>query len=53
MTDAAKLTAFVGRVWDEEIIPTLTDYIRIPNKSPMFDPDWVAHGYMDQAVALF
>jgi acetylornithine deacetylase/succinyl-diaminopimelate desuccinylase-like protein len=53
MTDAAKLNAFVGRVWDEEIIPTLTDYIRIPNKSPMFDPDWVAHGYMDQAVALF
>ncbi len=53
MIDTQKLTAFVSRVWDEEIIPTLTDYIRIPNKSPAFDPDWVAHGHMEQAVALF
>ncbi|HST44428.1 MAG TPA: M20 family metallopeptidase, partial [Luteimonas sp.] len=30
----------------------LFDYIRIPNKSPMFDADWVAHGHMDAAVAL-
>ena len=31
----------------------LVEYIRIPNKSPSFDPDWAAHGYMDEAVALF
>src|SRR5690606_20875652 len=30
----------------------LTEYIRIPNKSPMFDRDWVQHGYMDEAVRL-
>ena len=53
MIDTQKLTAFVSRVWDTEIIPTLTDYIRIPNKSPAFDPDWAAHGHMDKAVALF
>ena len=53
MTDIAKLNAFVARAWDDEITPILTDYIRIPNKSPDFDPDWAAHGYMDQAVALF
>ncbi|HOX70186.1 MAG TPA: M20 family metallopeptidase, partial [Dokdonella sp.] len=28
------------------------DYIRIPNKSPMFDAKWAEHGYMDKAVAL-
>ena len=39
--------------WDGEIVPALVDYIRIPNKSPAFDPDWAAHGYMDAAVALF
>ena len=33
--------------------PALTDYIRIPNKSPAFDPDWEEHGHMDKAVALF
>ena len=41
------------RIWDDEIVPTLTDYIRIPNKSPAFDPDWEKHGHMDKAVALF
>ena len=30
----------------------LVEYIKIPNKSPMFDPDWAAHGYMDAAVAM-
>jgi acetylornithine deacetylase/succinyl-diaminopimelate desuccinylase-like protein len=40
-------------IWDGDIVPTLTDYIRIPNKSPMFDPEWQAHGHMDKAVGLF
>jgi acetylornithine deacetylase/succinyl-diaminopimelate desuccinylase-like protein len=43
---------FIHRQWDETITPTLVDYIRIPNKSPAFDPAWAAHGYMDQAVEL-
>ena len=30
----------------------LIEYIRIPNKSPAFDKDWAAHGYMDDAVKL-
>ncbi|MCQ4164809.1 M20 family metallopeptidase [Tahibacter harae] len=47
-----QLRAFVSAKWDEEIVPRLVDYIRIPNKSPMFDADWAAHGYMDQAVEL-
>ncbi|MEY4514689.1 MAG: hypothetical protein RLZZ450_6811 [Pseudomonadota bacterium] len=34
------------------IIPTLVEYIRIPNKSPSFDPDWKKNGHMDRAVAL-
>ena len=28
----------VDREWDESILPTLHDYIRIPNVSPAFDP---------------
>jgi acetylornithine deacetylase/succinyl-diaminopimelate desuccinylase-like protein len=51
--DQEQLTRFVDRLWDEEAVPILTEYIRIPNKSPDFDKDWVAHGYMDQAVELF
>ena len=45
--------AFIDRLWDTDIVPTLTDYIRIPNKSPMFDPGWAEHGHMAKAVALF
>ncbi len=53
MLDSARLARFVGKCWDDEIVPTLIDYIRIPNKSPAFDPDWAAHGHMEAAVALF
>ncbi|HWF77200.1 MAG TPA: M20 family metallopeptidase [Caulobacteraceae bacterium] len=51
--DVAAAKAFIGRVWDEEVIPELTRYIRIPNKSPAFDPDWAADGYMEAATAQF
>jgi len=47
------MTSFIDRLWDEDIIPTLSDYILIPNKSPMFDPQWQEHGHMAKAVALF
>lgn len=50
--DTARLNRFVSALWDAEIVPQLMDYIRIPNKSPMFDKDWVAHGHMDAAVKL-
>ncbi|HEY1879812.1 MAG TPA: M20/M25/M40 family metallo-hydrolase, partial [Caulobacteraceae bacterium] len=53
MPDAAKITAYIDRLWDEAVIPTLIDYIRIPNKSPAFDPQWAVHGLMDKAVDLF
>lgn len=43
---------FINQVWDDTIIPTLMEYIKIPNKSPQFDRQWQAHGYMEQAVNL-
>lgn len=50
--DSKALGGFVDALWDDEVVPQLTEYIRIPNKSPMFDADWARHGYMDAAVAL-
>ncbi|HVV65857.1 MAG TPA: M20 family metallopeptidase [Rhizomicrobium sp.] len=47
------MPSFIERLWDSDIVPTLAEYIRIPNKSPAFDPNWQAHGHMDRAVALF
>ncbi len=50
--DSGAARAYVEQLWGDSIVPTLTEYIRIPNKSPAFDPDWAAHGHMDEAVAL-
>jgi acetylornithine deacetylase/succinyl-diaminopimelate desuccinylase-like protein len=47
------MSSFIENLWDSDIVPTLVDYIRIPNKSPAFDSDWRAHGHMDRAVALY
>ena len=47
-----KLYEFVSDVWDRQIVPELIEYIKIPNKSPMFDRDWAEHGFMKQALDL-
>ncbi len=49
--DAAAVAAHCDRAWEQEILPQLHAYIRIPNKSPLFDPQWQQHGHMDRAVA--
>lgn len=43
---------YISQLWDSSIVPTLIEYIKIPNKSPQFDHDWEKNGYMDQAVEL-
>ena len=50
--DASAIERFVEAKWDQDIVGQLVEYIRIPNKSPMFDADWASHGYMDAAVRL-
>jgi len=47
-----KVMDFVSEKWDREIVPQLSTYIKIPNKSPMFDPMWSEHGYMEEAMSL-
>lgn len=50
--NATQLQNYIGQVWDDSIVPTLCDYIRIPNKSANFDPQWAEHGYMEAAAEL-
>lgn len=50
MFNPQALYDFVCQQWQEEILPSLCDYIKIPNKSPDFDAKWKEHGLMDQAV---
>ncbi len=41
-----------ARLFEDSIVPQLCEYIRIPNKSPLFDAEWQQHGYMDRAAEL-
>ncbi|MCZ8131463.1 MAG: M20 family metallopeptidase [Steroidobacteraceae bacterium] len=50
--DRAHAVQLIDAEWRSSIEPSLEAYIRIPNKSPLFDPDWQAHGHMDRAVEL-
>jgi hypothetical protein len=36
--------------WDRDIVARLSDYIAIPAKSPLFDPQWAAHGHIETVV---
>src|ERR687898_2253743 len=50
--DTAKLQTYVAEEWDRSIVPALSEYIRIPNKSVHFDPQWEQHGHMQRAAEL-
>ena len=50
--DLERLNARVARTWDDSILDRLIAYVRIPNKSPMFDPQWERNGHMESAVQL-
>ncbi|MDP9190555.1 MAG: M20 family metallopeptidase [Acidobacteriota bacterium] len=49
--DADQNRTLVEDTWSS-IVPTLEQYIRIPNQSPLFDPDWKRNGHMNRAVTL-
>jgi acetylornithine deacetylase/succinyl-diaminopimelate desuccinylase-like protein len=50
--DLEQLRAAIAATWRSSIIERLTAYVRIPNKSPIFDPAWEANGHMEAAVRL-
>jgi acetylornithine deacetylase/succinyl-diaminopimelate desuccinylase-like protein len=50
--DLEQLRATIATTWRGSIVERLTSYVRIPNKSPVFDPAWEANGHMNAAVEL-
>ena len=42
--------ARIARQWDDDIVPQLVEYIRVPAKSPHFDPAWRENGHIDAVV---
>jgi acetylornithine deacetylase/succinyl-diaminopimelate desuccinylase-like protein len=47
-----KISHEIHATWQKDIIPHLMEYIKIPNKSPVFDADWKANGHMHKAMDL-
>jgi len=46
------LLSTIADQWDGEIVAQLTDYVRIPAKSPQFDPQWEQHGHIERVIRL-
>ncbi|GIW45754.1 MAG: succinyl-diaminopimelate desuccinylase [Candidatus Binatia bacterium] len=52
LAETSDVAKWMQEFWQDAILPTLCDYIRIPNQSPAFDPEWQRNGLLDQAVDL-
>ncbi len=50
--NAAQLEGRIAKQWDEDILAELVEYVRIPAKSPHFDPEWREKGQIEAAVRL-
>jgi acetylornithine deacetylase/succinyl-diaminopimelate desuccinylase-like protein len=48
--DNQQLRTTVNRTWDAEILPSLSDLVRIPAVSVVFDARWAESGHLDAAV---
>jgi acetylornithine deacetylase/succinyl-diaminopimelate desuccinylase-like protein len=46
------LLSAISAQWDSEIVPQLTDYVRVPAKSPQFDPQWEKNGHIERVIRL-
>ncbi len=50
---SAAMRNFIERTWSQSVLPELVEYVRIPNKSPAFDPQWHLNGHMEHAISRF
>lgn len=48
--DDAQALSQIADQWDREIVPQLSQYIAVPAKSPLFDPLWAKHGFIETVV---
>lgn len=48
--DLDRAGRLIDDLWQDSIVDELVEYIKIPAKSPHFDPDWENNGHIDEAV---
>jgi acetylornithine deacetylase/succinyl-diaminopimelate desuccinylase-like protein len=58
MVDAAKVLdkhateEFINKHWDSWFVPGLSEFITIPNLTPMVDPDYLTNGNVEKVIQL-
>jgi acetylornithine deacetylase/succinyl-diaminopimelate desuccinylase-like protein len=52
MTTTESVNDFVDDVWERDVMPTLREYIAIPNVSAVFEANWQELGHMERAATL-
>lgn len=48
--DRAAVAKNVEQAWDESVLPSLSELVKIPAISPAFDTGWAAAGHLDAAI---
>jgi hypothetical protein len=48
--DVQKSKDFIKKVYEESLIPSLVEFIKIPNLSRGFDPEWATNGLLEKAA---
>ena len=48
--DFAKTKQYIYKYWDQTVMPSLEDFIRIPNLSKSFDTKWNENGLLMKAA---
>ena len=51
--DLDRLMARADELWEESIIPSLTEFISIEALSPSFEPEWKSKGELTATIDLF
>ena len=46
----SSLSSMIDVQWEENIIPDLSEYIKIPALSPAFDSEWEVNGHIEDAI---
>eukprot|EP01083_Nonionella_stella_P297209 1009452_1 len=46
------VTKYIESSWVKDVEKTLCEYIKIPNQSPDYDPDWKTNGLQEKALQL-
>ncbi len=45
-----KCKLFIEKSYEQSALPSLMEYIKIPNLSRNFDPDWQTNGLLEKAA---